>query len=499
MTDRQKLIAEGITSMPEEHRLHYLRKWKAEGRNVTDYLDEFAPPFKTLVSKTILNGEWSKEATLRRTTILVKSFMRPQCLWTLFLSIRRYYPTIKIIVVDDSYPVFVETNDTLAELHQQPNVTVVHIPFDSGLSAGRNKGVEVADTEFVVLTDDDFVFTEDTQIERLVRPVATGAVDMCGGMVALDGEIASNWVGVLNTDSKPPTGFKFIPEDASILGGVTVHSTDIMDNFFACRTNWLADRPWDEQFRITCEHVDFFLTRKKEGTCSFCWTKSVVVGHRSLSPGRYIDYRQRAVETRKELISKWGGSPHTFSRTEFPEVKCQRTEDAIKALSSRPDIVILCPGRCGSTVLVEMLSSLGWHTGEVHKDYMENSKILFLTGTQSCSAEEAQQVIDSLPKPYVVKQPRFCEQWGLWRPRFAPGTLLIFLERDAEAITESMISAGWMRGDEHSTRVHVERRLRRCREAFDAWAGPKLHVRFEDLREAVSMFDPTRGYGHGKG
>jgi len=57
-----------------------------------------------------------------------------------------------IIVVDDG------RKPTELNLHGLTGVRVINLPFDVGLSAGRNAGVDACETEYFVTLDDDFIF-----------------------------------------------------------------------------------------------------------------------------------------------------------------------------------------------------------------------------------------------------------------------------------------------------------------------------------------------------
>ena len=67
---------------------------------------------------------------LAQLTALVKTFERPRILRRLVASIKRLYPALRIVVVDDS-----RVPTRLA------GVTTVTLPYDSGIAAGRNAGL----------------------------------------------------------------------------------------------------------------------------------------------------------------------------------------------------------------------------------------------------------------------------------------------------------------------------------------------------------------------
>ena len=72
---------------------------------------------------------------------MIKTFERPAKLKRLVDSIRRLYPGLTIIVVDDSrHP------------RNLPEVENINLPFDSGVSAGRNAGVKAVGTTIHVVS-----------------------------------------------------------------------------------------------------------------------------------------------------------------------------------------------------------------------------------------------------------------------------------------------------------------------------------------------------------
>lgn len=83
-------------------------------------------------------------------TFLVKTHERPQCLRKLLLSLRTQFPRTRVIIADDGrVSLRHQLNDEL--------VTVLTLPYDVGLSAGRNALLERVETTYFVTLDDDFV------------------------------------------------------------------------------------------------------------------------------------------------------------------------------------------------------------------------------------------------------------------------------------------------------------------------------------------------------
>jgi len=90
-------------------------------------------------------------------TAVIKTFERPHKLQRLLKSIKRTFPDLKIIVVDDSlHPIALKDE----------NIRLITLPFDSGVSAGRAAGLDKVKTPYVINIDDDFIFSRKTRLIR---------------------------------------------------------------------------------------------------------------------------------------------------------------------------------------------------------------------------------------------------------------------------------------------------------------------------------------------
>lgn len=108
---------------------------------------------------------------LSQLTITIKTFERPLALRRLVESIQQFYPRVRIVVVDDS-----------AEQLQLDGVTTITMPFDSGVSAGRQRALEAVETRYVMVLDDDYIFTRRSGLVPCLRYLQRNeAVDIVGG------------------------------------------------------------------------------------------------------------------------------------------------------------------------------------------------------------------------------------------------------------------------------------------------------------------------------
>ncbi|XP_074554899.1 beta-1,4 N-acetylgalactosaminyltransferase 1-like [Halichoeres trimaculatus] len=108
-------------------------------------------------------------------TIATKTFLRYPSLKRLISSIRRFYSNITVIIADDS----IEPEKITGEHIQQ-----YIMPPAQGWFAGRNLAVSQVTTKYFLWVDDDFEFTKDTKIEKLVEIMeALPELDVVGGSV----------------------------------------------------------------------------------------------------------------------------------------------------------------------------------------------------------------------------------------------------------------------------------------------------------------------------
>ncbi|XP_074552457.1 beta-1,4 N-acetylgalactosaminyltransferase 2-like [Halichoeres trimaculatus] len=108
-------------------------------------------------------------------TVATKTFLRYDQLRVLLNSIHRFYGNMKVVIADDSF----EPKKVTGE-----NILQYIMPPAQGWFAGRNLAVSQVTTKYFLWVDDDFLFTENTKIEKLVEIMeAVPELDVLGGAV----------------------------------------------------------------------------------------------------------------------------------------------------------------------------------------------------------------------------------------------------------------------------------------------------------------------------
>lgn len=96
-------------------------------------------------------AEQAHEVT-QNVTFMFKSFERQKQAKKLYKNIQKHYPGAKVVIADDSkVPLEIKTK------HNPP--TVIHMPFNSGLSKGLNLALAEVKTEYLMRMDDDELLT----------------------------------------------------------------------------------------------------------------------------------------------------------------------------------------------------------------------------------------------------------------------------------------------------------------------------------------------------
>lgn len=104
----------------------------------------------------------------------VTTFDRYNLLRQLLDSIFKFYPDAKVTVADQS-------KEIDWGFYLKWSLKVLPLGYDCGLSRARNELVKNTSRKYLLLLEDDFLFTEETKIEKMVELMDKG--DVVGGAV----------------------------------------------------------------------------------------------------------------------------------------------------------------------------------------------------------------------------------------------------------------------------------------------------------------------------
>ncbi|XP_023700256.1 beta-1,4 N-acetylgalactosaminyltransferase 1-like [Paramormyrops kingsleyae] len=222
-------------------------------------------------------------------TIATKTFIRYDRLQILINSIRRFYPTVTIVIADDSEHPKPVTG---------PYIEHYTMPFGKGWFAGRNLAVSQVTTKYVLWVDDDFIFINDTKIEKLVDVLEKTTLDLVGGAVLEFGKYKNTFKHTFSWERGDEDGDCLHVRQGSyhvVPGFPKCVVTDSVVNFFLARTDKVQQVGFDPQLaRIA--HLEFFadgLGTLHVGSCDdVIVTHGKFLGDQSESDKIYAKYRQ---------------------------------------------------------------------------------------------------------------------------------------------------------------------------------------------------------------
>lgn len=228
-------------------------------------------------------------------TLLVKTFLRDPYLFKCIESFRDHYPDVPIVVADDGEP---------TDEKRSLGVKYLELPFDSGVPHGRNTGVQNVETEYVLVVDDDTYFTGTERLDEMHKLLEISDV-VCGSSHVAGKE--THYEGVLRIDGS-------MLHMTPVTGPIKTHKNvryiecDLALNLTMARTETLREHPWDTEFKVAYEHLDWFLAVQKAGL-KVLYAPDSRFAHRPKVEGvdgaRYMRFRWRK-PWRGRFFHKWG-------------------------------------------------------------------------------------------------------------------------------------------------------------------------------------------------
>jgi len=253
------------------------------------------------------------------TTFIIKTFKRYNCLENLLRSLKKHYPENRILIADDS-------DDFNAHFYfkwkKRLNLEVLRLPFDTGLSYGRNGLVERVKTPYILLLDDDFIFTEETKIEKFYKVIRSDdKIGVVGGL-CVEGKKEYHYEFEMKYEkgilSEISDGNKY-----RMINGVKAKPTGSVLNFALFRTAVFKDILWDEKLKLS-EHQDFYF-RWRKTDWKIYYTPEVRVIHDKDRPVGYKEYRARSKQYQFEMFKK----NKIIRLNKFSGVVYERKEDGL--------------------------------------------------------------------------------------------------------------------------------------------------------------------------
>jgi len=238
---------------------------------------------------TLVSYPIKAQGHLDELTVLVKTFERPQVVRRLVASIRRRFPQVCVLVIDDSRnPITLD------------GVETVILEYDTGVGAARNEGLRRIKTRYVLLLDDDFIFFRHTDLTGSLDAMERyPEIDIMGGLVVQLPFFSESeyWRGNVHRTAAPPTRTR-----GTMIGAFPV--CDKVDNFFVGRTDRVRLVEWDPRLKLS-EHADFF--SRARGILTTVLNRRLRILHAPTPfDTRYMQKRNDYKQYLRLLAERWG-------------------------------------------------------------------------------------------------------------------------------------------------------------------------------------------------
>jgi glycosyltransferase involved in cell wall biosynthesis len=192
---------------------------------------------------------------MEKVDFLITTMDRYNLLEELLDSIFVYYPNAIITIADQSKDI----NTEFYMKWKDRNLRVFPLPYDCGLSFARNVLVKETKQPYKLILEDDFLFTHDTVIEKMLALVDVG--DIIGGAVIKDGrrlKFEHYFKKEFETIYQIPDWDLY-----EFYNGIKFKKTGCVLNFFLAKEIVFEDTLWHNELKLR-EHQHFFYRVKNK-------------------------------------------------------------------------------------------------------------------------------------------------------------------------------------------------------------------------------------------
>ena len=232
--------------------------------------------------------------------IVISHFLRDKCLVKTIESIFKYAPGVKLYIADQSIynKALMKVYDKLIKSGHE----VYFVGFDAGLGKSRNYAVQKVKEPYIFWTDNDILFTEETNLQK--------AIDV------LEAHPTIGFVGLQERDGNEINHYEVdleIKNNAVIYTDAWKNPKNQKENYLKCdmvindvmaRKKVFNNAIWDDRLKLA-EHLDFFLNVKYHTKWKVACINSFLNHQETEKDNNYNMYRSRTKFFWQYYIQKW--------------------------------------------------------------------------------------------------------------------------------------------------------------------------------------------------
>ena len=198
-------------------------------------------------------------------TAIVICFMRTQYTIDCIRSLRKTYPGINILVGEQ---VEVLPSKEVMAACEEYSATYIRLPWDCGVGSSRNKLINFAETDYILVGDDDFLYDNNARVGQMMTFIKDTDFDLIGGRILEKGNVR-NYQGHIEIGKDyiktTPIQNPELVKGFNHASGLRYEECDLTFNFFIIKKSAAQECPWDNVIKVAYEHHHFFIGLKKAG------------------------------------------------------------------------------------------------------------------------------------------------------------------------------------------------------------------------------------------
>jgi GT2 family glycosyltransferase len=240
----------------------------------------------------------------------IKTFMRASLLYRTLAAIEKYCPLPYRLYIADDGPINDEKRWRYQRLKNAGHV-IIELPFNSGISVGRNAIVRAAGESLILIQDDDIALADAACLPNMLAVLdAAPAIGVVAALVKGEsGEYfaSENYAKGIRLELAPPLLHRTpMPRRIERIGesGPMYVIADQVPNFFLARREALDAVKWDDQIRVEYEHMDWFLGLQKTQWKAAVCLDARAVHFREIAERDYFTFRNS--QSPAHFYGKWG-------------------------------------------------------------------------------------------------------------------------------------------------------------------------------------------------
>jgi len=275
---------------------------------------------------------------MKDVSIIITAFSRSDSLRKCVKSIRKFYPDIEIIVSDNGKPDSV-LNYELVKIHK---CRYLSLPFDCGTSHAKNAALDLTSKKFAIIIDDDFEFTEYTNLEKFKTILdKDSSIGIVGGK-PITGKGRVGTVGsriLINKEKEMFWRFPIENPEWKEVEGIKYYYADYTRQFLMIRNS--LDIRWDDDLKMGGDHIWFFINIKLCTNWKVAYVPEVeVLHHRASRKDKIYMFYRRRKDFKKIFYKKTGlrfGVFHNHTIFDFKYAEKIRPPNFEKFNKFRPE------------------------------------------------------------------------------------------------------------------------------------------------------------------